>query len=99
VTVSSEQVILALSLSGTVEYSTMELESPGRIVVDLRNAEVATNRKYGSIPVSDLGVERVRWAPFEADVPTARLVVDLLEPVAFSIEPAPSGLVVKLRPR
>lgn len=99
VTVSSEQIILALSLTGTVEYSTMELESPGRIVLDLKNAEVATTRKYGSIPVSDLGVEKIRWAPFEASVPTARLVVDLLAPVAFSIEAAPSGLVVKLHPR
>lgn len=99
VTVSSVQVILALSLSSPAEYSTMELTSPGRLVIDLANTTLATSRQYGSIPVSDLGVERVRWAPFEAATPTARLVIDLTGPVAHSIESAPSGLVIQLRPR
>ena len=97
VTVSSMQVILALSLSGPVEYSTMELTSPGRLVIDLVNTAVATSRQYGSIAVGDLGVERVRWAPFEADTPTARLVIDLTETVTHTIESAPSGLVIQLR--
>jgi hypothetical protein len=97
VTVSSVQVILALSLSGPAEYSTMELASPGRLVIDLLNTAVATSRQYGSIAVGDLGVERVRWAPFEANTPTARLVIDLTETVTHSIESAPSGLVIQLR--
>jgi hypothetical protein len=99
VTVSSVQVILALSLSGPAEYSTMELTSPGRLVIDLVNTAVATSRQYGSISVGDLGVERVRWAPFEASTPTARLVIDLTEPVTHSIGSAPSGLVIQLRRR
>jgi hypothetical protein len=99
VTVSSVQVILALSLSGPAEHSTMELTSPDRLVIDLANTTVATARQYGSVSVGDLGVERVRWAPFEADSPTARLVIDLTQPVTHSIEAAPSGLVIQLRPR
>jgi hypothetical protein len=98
-TVSSVQVILALSLSGPAEYSTMELTAPDRLVIDLANTTVGTARRYGSLAVGDLGVEGVRWAPFEAANPTARLVIDLLQPVTFSIDAAPSGLVVQLRPR
>jgi hypothetical protein len=98
-TVSSVQVILALSLSGPAQHSTMELTSPDRLVIDLANTKVATARRYGSLSVGDLGVEGVRWAPFEAGTPTARLVVDLMQPVTFSIEAAPSGLVIQLRPR
>jgi formylglycine-generating enzyme required for sulfatase activity len=98
-TVSSVQVILALSLSGPAEYSTMELTAPDRLVIDLANTTVGTARRYGSLSVGDLGVEGVRWAPFEAANPTARLVIDLLQPVTFSIDAAPSGLVVQLRPR
>jgi hypothetical protein len=77
----------------------MELTSPDRLVIDLANTKVATARRYGSLSVGDLGVEGVRWAPFEAGTPTARLVVDLMQPVTFSIEAAPSGLVIQLRPR
>jgi formylglycine-generating enzyme required for sulfatase activity len=97
VTVSSEQVILALSLTNEAEYTTMMLSSPDRVVIDLANTSVATERQYGSIDVADLGVERVRWAPFQAA--NARIVVDLLQPVSYAIESAASGLVVRLRPR
>jgi AMIN domain len=99
VTVSSAQVIVALSLSGTAEYTTMMLNSPDRVVIDLANTSVATDRQYGSIDVADLGVERVRWAPFQADSPTARIVIDLMQPVSYAIESAASGLVVRLKPR
>jgi Sulfatase-modifying factor enzyme 1/AMIN domain len=97
VTVSSEQVILALSLTSEAEYTTMMLSSPDRVVIDLTNTSVATERQYGSIDVADLGVERVRWAPFQGA--SARIVVDLLKPVSYAIESAASGLVVRLRPR
>jgi formylglycine-generating enzyme required for sulfatase activity len=97
VTVSSAQVILALSLTGAAEFTTMMLTSPDRVVIDLANTSVATGRQYGSIDVSDLGVERVRWAPFQAA--NARIVIDLTQPVSYAIESAASGLVVRLKQR
>jgi Sulfatase-modifying factor enzyme 1/AMIN domain len=97
VTVSSEQVILALSLTSEAEYTTMMLNSPDRVVIDLANTAVATERQYGSTDVGALGVERVRWAPFQSSA--ARIVVDLQQPVSYAIESAASGLVVRLRPR
>ena len=77
----------------------MDLSSPGRVVIDLANTTVATARQYGSIEVADLGVQRVRWAPFDADSPTARIVLDLLQPVNYTIDAAGSGLVVHVLPR
>jgi hypothetical protein len=97
VTVSSAQVILALSLTGAAEFTTMMLTSPDRVVIDLANTSVATDRQYGSIDVADLGVERVRWAPFQAA--NARIVIDLTQPVSYAIESAASGLVVRLKQR
>jgi hypothetical protein len=99
VTVSSEQVMLALSLTGAVEFTPMTLNSPDRVVIDLANTSVATERQYGSQDVADLGVQRVRWAPFQGDSPTTRVVIDLLQPVSYVIESAASGLLVRLRPR
>ena len=96
-TVSSEQVILALSLTGAAEFTTMLLTSPDRVVIDLANTSIATGRQYGSIDVAGLGVERVRWAPFQAD--SARIVIDLTQPASYAIESAASGLVVRLKPR
>lgn len=97
VTVSSAQVILALSLTGAAEFTTMMLTSPDRVVIDLANTTVATERQYGSIDVADLGVERVRWAPYQAA--NARIVIDLTQPVSYAIESAASGLVVRLKQR
>jgi hypothetical protein len=96
-TVSSEQVILALSMTGAAEFTTMMLNSPDRVVIDLANTSVATERQYGSLDVGGLGVERVRWAPFQDT--GARIVIDLTQPVSYAIESAASGLVVRLRPR
>jgi hypothetical protein len=96
-TVSSEQVILALSMTGPAEFTTMVLTSPDRVVIDLAHTSVATERQYGSIDVGALGVERVRWAPYQGD--TARIVIDLAQPASYAIETAASGLVVRLKPR
>ncbi len=97
VTVSAKQVMLALSLTGPADYTTMMLSSPDRVVIDLPNTSVAIEHQYGSVDVGDLGVKGVRWAPFQET--TARIVVDLLEPMSYVIESASSGLVVRLRPR
>lgn len=99
VTISGAQVVVALSLSGPAEHSIMRLNSPERLVIDLANTTVATSRQYGSIDVADVAVQRVRWAPFEADSPTARIVIDLTQPVTPMIDTVASGLVVRLRPR
>jgi hypothetical protein len=99
VTVSSAQVIVTLSLSGPAEYTTTMLTSPDRVVIDLPNAAVALARQYGSVDVGNLGIQRVRWAPFEAAVKAARIVIDLAQPVSYTIETAASGLVVRLKPR
>jgi hypothetical protein len=75
------------------------LNSPDRVVIDLLNTAVATARQYGSIDVQNLGVQRVRWAPFETGSKAARIVIDLLQPASYAIESAASGLVVRLKPR
>jgi hypothetical protein len=98
-TVSSEQVIVVLSMSGSAQYTTTMLSSPDRVVIDLPNTAVATTRQYGSIDVGNLGVQRVRWAPFQAGLPAARVVIDLMQPVSYAIESAATGLVVRLKPR
>lgn len=99
VTESSSQIIVALSLTGPAEFTTMMLNSPDRVVIDIANTAVATDRQYGSKDVANLGVQRVRWAPLQAGTPTARIVIDLLQPVSYTVESAASGLVVRLKPR
>ena len=99
ITESSAQIIVALTLTGPVDVTPMMLNSPDRVVIDLANTIVATDRQYGSKDVANLGVQRVRWAPLQAGSPTARVVIDLLQPVSYAIESAASGLVVRLKPR
>jgi hypothetical protein len=99
VTVSSAQVIVTLSLSGQAEYTTAMLSSPDRVVIDLPNTAVETARQYGSLDVGNLGVQRVRWAPFQGASKAARIVIDMMAPMSYTIETAASGLVVRLKPR
>jgi hypothetical protein len=99
VTMSATQVIVVLTLSGPTQRSIMELTSPDRLVIDLANTTVATSRQYGSVDVAGHGVLRVRWAPFQADRPTARIVIDLSKPVGFTVEEASTALVFQLRPK
>jgi hypothetical protein len=97
-TVSGGAVVVTLTATGEPEIRTLELKAPDRIVLDLRNAAVGSVRPFGERSVEQLGVKKVRWAPFASDAPTVRVVVDLERPMKYSLSSQPGLIRVSVQP-
>ena len=85
--------VVVLDGSGPMEYETLELQNPTRLVIDLRGAVSRVDRHQ--VDVDDAGIQRVRASQFrKAPVPVSRVVVDLENPLPFDIERTDGGLRV-----
>src|SRR5262245_52599998 len=85
--------VVVLDGSGPMEYETLELQNPTRLVIDLKGAVSRVDRSQ--VDVDDAGIQRVRASQFrKAPVPVSRVVVDLENPLPFDIERTDGGLRV-----
>ena len=85
--------VVVLDGSGPMDYETLELQNPTRLVIDLKGAVSRVDR--GQVDVDDAGIQRVRASQYrKSPVPVSRVVVDLEEPLPFDIEKTEGGLRV-----
>jgi hypothetical protein len=73
------------------------LADPLRLVVDFENA--ATDLGQFSVPTSGGLVARVRSAQLRAaPTPVVRVVLDLLRPLPYRVEPHAGGVTIRVGP-
>lgn len=85
--------VVTLAGSGPLAYTTLELENPQRLVIDLKGTVSRVDRNQ--VPVDQGGVLRVRAGQFRrSPEPISRVVVDLDGPVPYQIERADEGLKI-----
>jgi hypothetical protein len=82
--------------SQTLNPTIETLESPPRLVIDLPNTRVASQRKPQA--VDNAQVTRVRINQFQQAPPMTRVVLDLLHPVGYSTDATGQRLLVRLLP-
>ncbi len=82
--------------SQTLNPTIETLESPPRLVIDLPNTRVASQRK--PLAVDNTQVTRVRINQFQQAPPVTRVVLDLLHPVGYSTDGTGQRLLVRLLP-
>ncbi|CAH0991664.1 N-acetylmuramoyl-L-alanine amidase AmiC [Sinobacterium norvegicum] len=70
---------LVLDLNGAVEHSILTLQSPDRIVVDIKNGRLATASTLSSLQLSESPIKNIRYA--NKDKHDLRIVLDLKEKV------------------
>jgi type IV pilus assembly protein PilQ len=77
--------IVTLTGSGPMAYTTLELENPQRLVIDLKST--VSRLDHNQVSVDEGGVLRVRAGQFRrSPEPVSRVVVDLDGPVPYQIE-------------
>jgi hypothetical protein len=76
--------------------SISRVDSPPRLVIDLPNARLSKNNK--NISLRGREIKGVRISRFKDSPPMARIVVDLVQPVAYTWDAAGNRLTVRLRP-
>ncbi len=90
--------LVDVSTSDQATYSVLELQSPRRVVVDLKGAEKATSR-YSYVAHSPL-LNRVRVSQYRSKDPAiVRVVADLHGDPVFKVHPTPAGIQIELKPR
>jgi type IV pilus assembly protein PilQ len=89
----SGRPVVTLSGLGPMAYTTLELENPQRLVIDLK--DTVSRLERNQVPVDQGGVLRVRAGQFRrSPEPVSRVVVDLEGPVPYRIESREEGLTV-----
>jgi type IV pilus assembly protein PilQ len=77
--------VVTLTGSGPMAYTTLELENPQRLVIDLKSTVSRLDRNQ--VSVEEGGVLRVRAGQFRrSPEPVSRVVVDLDGPMPYQIE-------------
>ena len=85
--------VVTLQGSGPMAYTTLDLENPHRLVIDLKGTVSRLDRNQ--VPVAQGGVLRVRAGQFRrSPEPVCRVVVDLDGPVPYKIETSGDGLKI-----
>lgn len=77
--------------------SISKLDNPLRLVIDLRNARLASGQKR--IDFRSAQVNGVRVSQYQTAPPIARIVLDLASAVNFTWDAAGNRLMVRLRPQ
>ncbi len=93
--VSAQEAGASVTLvgNGPLEYETLVIESPDRLVVDLKG--VTSRLKAHQFPVGRAGVSRVRAGQFRKEpAPVTRVVFDLDSKAQYRIERREDRLVV-----
>jgi AMIN domain-containing protein len=88
-----EALTVRLQTGRTPRYTTVVLDAPPRIVIDLAAARYAWCGPLTATPEPIHQVRGSQWKPR-----TARVVVELDRPVGYSIEERPDGLLLRLAP-
>lgn len=91
-----DETIVEIVSSSPVIPNIEKLEGPARLVIDLPNTRLALKKKQA--PFSNLQVSAVRSNQFRDKPPTARVVLDLLEPATYSWDAAGNHLMIRLHP-
>jgi N-acetylmuramoyl-L-alanine amidase len=84
---------VTIDSTSRLEYQSIVLEQPDRIVIDLPNTYLA-GEPWGTVQVGMDGIRAIRYSQFEQN--TVRAVIDLDQPLQYTIETGDSGLVVYL---
>lgn len=89
----SGRLVVTLSGSGPMAYTTLELENPRRLVIDLK--DTVSRLEQNQVPVDQGGVLRVRAGQFRSTPdPVSRVVIDLDAPTPYQVENAGDGLAI-----
>jgi type IV pilus assembly protein PilQ len=89
--------VVTLTGSGPMTYTTLELEDPQRLVIDLKDTVSRVDRNQ--VAVDQGGVLRVRAGQFRRSPgPVSRVVVDLDGPVPYRIDSEGSELKIAFGP-
>ncbi len=83
--------ILAISAASRLDFETMTLQKPDRIVVDMFNARLK-GIKDGSIAIDGENIKSIRYSQFEQD--TVRAVIDLGHAFQYNVQSSEMGLEV-----
>jgi N-acetylmuramoyl-L-alanine amidase len=86
-----ERKVLMVDASSRLDFETMTLQKPDRIVVDMFNARLG-DMKDGAITIARDGVRSVRYSQFEEN--TVRAVIDLDHALQYNVESSEKGLEV-----
>ena len=89
-TTDKEYEVVSLTIEGFSGYTSMELEDPLRIVIDLKSTQLSGKQR--TVNTKGKLVKRVRYAQFTET--TTRVVLDVNEGYNFSIETTKTGLAV-----
>ncbi|HKY34134.1 MAG TPA: type IV pilus secretin PilQ [Candidatus Polarisedimenticolia bacterium] len=89
--------VILLKGDGRLVYTTLDLNDPPRLVVDV---EGVTNEVLPrKVSVNAHNVRQIRTSQFKTQpVKVARVVFDLNKPMAYAIEPVPQSLAVSFLP-
>jgi N-acetylmuramoyl-L-alanine amidase len=68
---------LALAINGAPRISTLRVNNPDRIILDLQSTEVIPSLHNAVVPINRYGIKQVRIAQFQKSPAIARLVFDL----------------------
>ena len=89
--------VVILSGSGPMAYTTLELENPQRLVIDLKGT--VSRLDSNQVSVDQGGVLRIRAGQFRrSPEPVSRVVLDLDGPVPYRIEAEGGDLRIAFRP-
>jgi hypothetical protein len=92
-----DEVQVAVEADGPLAPRVFVLSDPLRLVVDFENA--ATDLGQVSIPTGGGLVARVRSAQLRVDpTPVVRVVLDLLKPLPYRVEPHAGGVTIRVGP-
>ena len=94
----ADGVTVEIAADGQARHKSMTLTSPDRLVIDLANAVLSTDRKVGVAEVNRGGVQRIRYSQFQLEPPVVRVVIDMERPLGSSVSAAPGALSIRLRP-
>jgi len=67
---------LVIHLNGPVEFQPWEASNPWRLVLDLQRTTLASSCGPGTVEIGEAGVARARYAQFQVDPDTTRVVLD-----------------------
>jgi hypothetical protein len=87
---------LEVTATQPLDPDIQQIESPPRLVIDLRNSRVAVKAK--KISVGEDGIGGIRIEQFRDRPPVTRIVVDLLKPHTFRWNVTKNVLAVTLEP-
>ncbi len=86
------RVQVGIEATGPVEYRTMTLDDPDRVVVDIPDA--INGVVGGVLPVHQGPVQQIRISQFTTNPPAVRVVVDLARPVKYEVSALRPATVV-----